>query len=226
MYCYNLTHIVVSPEHPVLEIIDGVLFDKAEKKLLCYPKAFTQDSYVIPGSVTGIGDGAFYSCNSLTSLTLPDSVTNIGTNPFEGCSNLTRIVVSPEHPALATINGVLLDKTEKKLICYPCAFSESRYVIPTGITSIGDGAFSSCKSLTSITLPDGVTSIGDGAFAECDSLTSITIPDSVTNIAGNAFQNCSKVLTFTVSRNSWAAEWCKENGLNYTYPDALDWLNS
>ena len=55
------------------------------------------------------------------------------------------------------------------------------------VTSIGDSAFSWCKSLTSITIPDSVTSIGEYAFSSCTSLTSITIPDSVTSIGDYAF---------------------------------------
>ncbi|MDY2768370.1 MAG: leucine-rich repeat domain-containing protein, partial [Eubacteriales bacterium] len=82
----------------------------------------------------------------------------------------------------------------------------------------------SCKSLTSISIPDGVTSIGDGAFKSCDSLANVSIPESVTSISKYAFAECSELLTLTVVRNSWAASWCKENGMNYTYTDALDWL--
>jgi len=62
-------------------------------------------------------------------------------------------------------------------------------IIPAGVTSIGDSAFSRCSSLTSITIPAGVTSIGDLAFANSTSLNSITIPNSVTSIGDNAFYN-------------------------------------
>lgn len=54
-------------------------------------------------------------------------------------------------------------------------------VIPDGVTSIGDWAFSRYEGLTSVTIPDSVTSIGDWAFCECASLTNIAIPDSVTS---------------------------------------------
>ncbi|MCL2800908.1 MAG: leucine-rich repeat domain-containing protein [Treponema sp.] len=82
-------------------------------------------------------------------------------------------------------------------------------VVPSSVTIIGDGAFSNCSQLTSITLHDNITSIGinafrrtaittirlparitiisQGAFAECRNLTSIVIPEGVTIIGQEAF---------------------------------------
>jgi hypothetical protein len=57
--------------------VSGVLFDKSQNMLILYP-AGLGGSYTIPGSVTDIGDEAFFYCDSLTSVTIPDSVTNIG----------------------------------------------------------------------------------------------------------------------------------------------------
>ena len=59
------------------------------------------------------------------------------------------------------------------------------------VTSIGNGAFSECRSLTSVDIPDGVTSIGNYAFYFCTSLTSVTIPGSVTEISSYVFDGCS-----------------------------------
>ena len=50
-------------------------------------------SVTIPNSVTSIGDGAFQNCSGLTSVTIPNSVTSIGDWAFEGCSGLTSVTI-------------------------------------------------------------------------------------------------------------------------------------
>ena len=104
--------------------------------------------------------------------------------------------------------------------------SEQILIIPNvldgkTITGIGDSAFSYCSSLTEINIPDSVTSIGDYAFSGCSSLTEITIPGSVTSIGDDAFSWCDN-LTITVSHDSYAEQYCKDNYFEYTYPDRED----
>ena len=66
------------------------------------------------------------------------------------------------------------------------------------VTSIAKNAFSSCKSLTSVTIPEGVTTIYDYAFYSCSSLVSVTLPDSLTTINGRAFQFCSSLTDINI----------------------------
>ena len=142
-------------------------------------------SVTIPDSVTSIGYQAFCCCSSLTSVTIPDSVTSIGDKAFVGCSSLTSVTI----PDSVTSIGV-------------GAFQDCRSLtsvtIPDSITRIREYAFMACSSLTSVTIPDSVTRIGDAAFAGCSSLTSVTIPDSVTSIRDAAFGGCSNLTSVTI----------------------------
>ena len=155
-------------------------------------------SITIPNSVTGIGNVAFQDCSSLTSITIPNSVTSIGNWAFESCTSLTTIDVEIGNNNYTSVNGVLFNKDKTELICYPAGKTDKSYNIPDSVTSIGDGAFRGCTSLTSITIPNGVTCIGDYAFYGCTSLTSIMIPNGVTSIGGWAFSGCTSFTSITI----------------------------
>ncbi len=184
--------------------LGGNIVSSIGEQAFCY--SYNLTDVTIPDSVTSIEDNAFLICDSLTSITIPDSVKEIGTNPFEECGLLTDILVSPEHPYLETMEGVLFSKADKRLICYPCAFEAENYTIPEGVTVIGNAAFSCCENLKSITIPDSVTTIGDSAFYCCTNLTGVVIPDSVTTIGYAAFCVCCSLANVTISNNVTSIE--------------------
>ena len=70
--------------------------------------------------------------------------------------------------------------------------------IASGITKIGNYAFSDCTGLTSVTFPDNLTSIGSSAFKGCTGMTSIAFPAGLTSIGDSAFVGCSGLTSITL----------------------------
>ena len=134
-------------------------------------------------TVTDIGEEAFYYCNGLTSVTIPRSITSIDDRAFHGCGDLTSLMVESGNLIYDSREGcnAIIETASNMLIV-----GSRASFIPKSVTSIGGGAFSYNKGLTSITIPESVTSIGWTAFEETG-LTSVTIPESVTSIGSYAF---------------------------------------
>ncbi len=161
-------------------------------------------SVTIPNSVTSIGHNAFTGCSGLTSITIPNGVTDIGELAFSGCNNLTTILVEPQNQNFLFEDGVLFNSEKTKLLC--CLTSkDGAYDIPNSITTIGEGAFENCSSLTSVTIPAGITSVPYRSFACCSSLTNVTISKNVANIGHQAFVDCDglKDIYYNGSKSEW-----------------------
>ena len=106
---------------------DGVcLFNKDKTAIVSRIKDCV--NYIIPNSVTKIGNGAFKECYPLQSITIPNSVTSIGDEAFCGCESL---------------QSVTIPNSVTKIGDY--AFDGCKYLlsvtIPNSVTKIGDYAF-------------------------------------------------------------------------------------
>ena len=156
---------------------DDILFNKDKSRIISFRNQ-NIESYVIPSSVTSIGDHAFCGCDSLSEIVIPSSVTSIGDSAFSSCDSLSEIVI----PSSVTSIGKG---------AFSGCYSLSKIVIPSSVTSISDSAFCVCRSLSEIVIPSSVTSIGNCAFSGCRSLSEIVIPSSVTSIGERAFCNCN-----------------------------------
>lgn len=134
------------------------------------------ESIDIPENITSISAYAFYGCENIKSANISASVENIGICAFANCPNLTSITVDAGNSYYSSIDGVLYNKDETKLIQSP-AGKEGAIVVQDNVTLIGQCAFIACKKLTSITIPATVNSIGQRAFEYCYGLTAVHTPD-------------------------------------------------
>ena len=153
----------------------------------------TLKNIVIPDSVVTIGNGAFYFCRNLEKVTIGRGVTSIEADAFMSCESLTNIAVAEGNPNYRSVDGDLYSKDGRTLLQYANGKKEALFVIPDGVTGIGDAAFAFCDTLTRVVIPDSVTRIGDLAFSWCMSLTSVTIGKGVTSIGHEAFSPCNSL---------------------------------
>ncbi len=158
-YCTGLTSIVVESGNTKYDSRNNcnAIIETATNALIYGCK-----NTIIPNSVTSIGNGAFYFCSGLTSVTIPNSVTSIGAIAFSNCSGLASVTISNSVTSIGSS------------AFYSCTGLTS-VTIPNSVTSIGDNAFWDCSGLTSVTISNSVTSIGSNAFSGCSSLTSVTL---------------------------------------------------
>ena len=196
-----LKKIYIDPSNPVYSSENGILFDKEQKVLLCYPYNIPGNSYTIPNTVTTIGKDAFSGTDNLHTIIIPDSVQSIEEYAFSGCEKLSSINL-PD--GIKSINDGL----------FAYCISLSSVGFPSELTYIGNEAFLECDSLISMAIPDGVTEIGFCAFEGCDKLTSVDIPGSVEWIEEDAFSGCFNLKKINLSKgityiDRGAFEYCK-----------------
>ena len=163
---------------------DDVLFNKDKSKIISFRNQ-SVESYVIPSSVTSIGDSAFSCCSFLSEIVIPSSVNSIGNSAFSSCRSLSEIVIP------SSVNSIGNS-------AFSSCRSLSKIVIPDSVNSIGNSAFSGCSSLSKIVIPTSVTSIDDWTFSGCSSLSEVVIPSSVTSIGGWAFKDCGSLSTIVI----------------------------
>ena len=128
MNCSSLTAIDVEIGNPNYSSVNGVLFDKDKKEIICYPGGKADKNYKIPSGVKDIGDFAFAYCSKLTGITIPYGVTSIGWSTFNNCSSLTSIAI-PD--SVSSIGAYAF---------YDCT-SLTNIKIPQNVTSVEENAF-------------------------------------------------------------------------------------
>ncbi len=122
-----------------------------------------------------------------TELYIPKTVTTISISYRDWPNDIEKFVVDEENTVFASDSqGGLYNKKMTKLIVVPREY-KNLYLVPKGVTTIGDGAFY-LSSSSNIILQEGVKTIGKEAFSYAGRLVNLTLPKSVTTVKDNAFE--------------------------------------
>lgn len=175
------------------------------------------EDIVIGGSVTSIGDMAFYGCSALSSITLTEGIETIGEWAFTSCSSLRKLEIPSSinyigngafsNSGLSKI--IIEDSTDTLEFGYQVFYGTKISTLYVGrnfsfSTSFNskDVPFNNQKFLKNLTIGNYVTTIPELGFY-ANAFESLVIPESVTTIGDSAFACCeylkSVVMTGSVT---------------------------
>ena len=187
--------------------VDGLLVyaDESRTALLAC-SALRKGEVIIPESVTEIGNGTFYLCEDLTSITIPQNVVTIADSAFWNCIRLTSLAVPAtvasigkaafhQLPNVAyagaatgkpwearcvngTVDGWLVYSGSGKTNIKACSAAATGAIeIPSSVTTISQQAFSGCNGINSLSWSPNITSVAKDAFEGCTGLEALYISD-------------------------------------------------
>jgi hypothetical protein len=160
---------------------------------------------------------------------IPRSVSSIGASAFGFCSSLSTISVDALNLFFSSIDGVLFDKSQTRLIQCPGG-KTGTYTVPNGVTNVQDSAFASCVNLTRVILPESVVAIGAECFSSCTRLISITFGSRLASIGDYAFYYCPNLTSLYFKGNAPSIGsnlfGNTEKAIVYYLPGTTDWESS
>ena len=155
----GLIQIEVDAANPYLCSIDGALYSKDGKTLICYPADHC--------SFTGV-----------RKFTLPDSVETIAAGAFWYDYTLMVVEVGNNNKAFKDVDGLVYSKDGKSVVWFPAGKPYTLYEIPDGVTIVAPNAFVCARNLGTITFPASVEKIAPNAFLDCTALKYLTVDEN------------------------------------------------
>lgn len=163
-------------------------------------------------SMKRIEERAFSNCTSVKKLDFPENINYIGAHSFDSDGALTEVSIplnwqnvdiyyeynSGDHNAWGIFNGCSSLKTvnfaEGTTYIHGGMFAGSGLTeidLPDTVATVGDYAFSNCRSLNSFITGSSLQSIGENTLANCTSLKDLEFLDQLTSIGEGAFYGCT-----------------------------------
>lgn len=138
------------------------------------------------------------NCENIKKIVIPSTVTEIEEGAFSGCPNLEIIEVNEDNLHYQVIDGALYDNRKTSLLSYPAKRTDTEFIVPASVITIGEGAFKDNKNLEELTFEEGsgLTRIGEFAFLYCSRLVNVELPTNAdekvfVSIGKGAFAECT-----------------------------------
>ena len=186
----SLQEIRVAEENTAYASVDGVLFTKDLKEILCYPAARTDESFTLPKETEKYDEKETFVCEKLKDIHVEEG--NSKYSSYDGC------IYNKEKTLLLTIPEA---KTEVKV---------------PGTVVLDNTTFDSRSNITKIELEEGITTVMPYVFNYCTGIKELYLPDSLESIEADAFNGVNlKQVTVYGNRGTYAEEFAKKNGCTF-----------
>ena len=192
------SHLKLTNHSKYYHIMNNVIYDKEKKSVIGCLSSIKADELKLL-DVKRICRNSFWNCKGIKRIVLPKTLTTIGYNPFVGCSNIEFKSNSKNY---VVKNGVLYDKDQTTLVCYPSKLAIGEVSLPDTVIKLERGAFSGCDKMTGINLHN-VSIISKTCFTNCNSLKEVYCSDLVSYIGEWAFAHCKKLKTVSVYKDCY-----------------------
>ncbi len=137
------------------------------------------------------------SLDQASAIVLPASVVSFSRDAVGG--SIAEIVVDARNEKYRSADGMLLDKTGRRLLFVP---PQRPFSVPEGVSEIDGGVFGCWgrEGVQMLAIPEGVEKIGGGVFNGWSKLEKLVLPSSLKEIGQWSFRGCTRLKEIVVPK--------------------------
>ena len=160
----------------------------------------------VPETVTIICSYAFSFKRNVETIVISKNVRKIEKSALDCVHDLIKIIVDPNNPYYASLDGVLFDKDMKTLIHYPKRKGDVEYRVPSSVKTIKSEAFDFTFDLSSLVFDSDDLIIERRAIEFLFALKTITIKKRIKKIEKYAISCCNSIekIFYYQKYSSWS----------------------
>ena len=214
----SLSEVSVEKGNQSFVMYSGCLYNKDCSELVILPPKLKNTSITIPGN--------YRKYHYATELREAEAITTVVVNgtgeefPYQLLPNLAKIKLGKNNTKAKVVSDVLYSKTMSKLVWYPQNKKDTKFTIPSTVTSMSDKSFWQQRYLQSVTLPKNMKyNEYIQWFEDCKKLKEIKVA------AGNKSLAASDGVLFTKDMKQLLYYPAGKTTKSYSIPDKTETFN-